>query len=205
MKLAPLFIAWMLILSIFCISASFPASAQDDHPPRLNALSHKPSAQMFSTKYIFQVKYFDADNDPPSKILAVLNNESYNMQPLSYMDTNYTDGKIFFLELELEKGMYTLYFEASDGKNSTFTDVVIIQVPGFFDTEHGDIMKSVVFLTPIFVVLVLLFYYQGWKLTKSVERLAGKKEGTASENMETKEEKEEGQKDETGPGEDPES
>ncbi len=189
-KLVPFFLILLLLLPAL-------ASAQDNHPPGIKVHSVTSSQNFFKSTYLLQITYTDIDNNPPHHVTAVVNNETFSMSPINYLDTNYSDGKRYYAEVDLGKGLYSVYFEVSDGINTTITDPFLLQVPGYFDTEHGDLAKAIFLLTPVGVVLVLLIVYQGWKLTKTVDKLAGKKrnerKGEAGKGEEEKEvQKEEG-------------
>lgn len=72
------------------------------------------------TPFTFQVTYTDIDNDPPDSMIVVVDSTPYM---LASSDNNYTDGAIFTSDpITFERGIYTYYFEATQGDHVVTTE-----------------------------------------------------------------------------------
>lgn len=98
-----------------------------NNPPTLSGVYVDPSNGNKNTTFTFWVTYKDADNDPPVKARLRLNNSSvyneYDLSKWNQNDNNYTDGALYYKQLNLERGRYDFSFTFNDGKQS-HTDVV---------------------------------------------------------------------------------
>jgi hypothetical protein len=73
------------------------------------------------TDFNFTVWYFDDDNNLPTHINVTINQTTYLMEKQDPIDTNATNGIIFYFNTTLDFGYYQFQFNCSDGKfkNST--------------------------------------------------------------------------------------
>jgi hypothetical protein len=92
----------------------------------------------FTTEYFnFTVNYLDLDNDAPNEIYVVINGlGTFNLSAVDLGDTDYTDGKMYYVNLSgfVNGTDYSFYFRAQDVKtiwNQTVTipGPIIINTP----------------------------------------------------------------------------
>ena len=67
-----------------------------------------------TTLFNFTVTYLDIDNNAPIYVNITLNTTTYNMLPLIPLDTNYTDGALFYYTTTLSFGFYQFQINCSD-------------------------------------------------------------------------------------------
>ncbi|MHA1264387.1 MAG: hypothetical protein ACTSRS_04050 [Candidatus Helarchaeota archaeon] len=84
-------------------------------PPVLQNGQVTPGSGDGATVFIFQVTYRDIENIPPASINVTINGTVYPMIPQDPMDTNYMDGALYNYSTILDPGIYSYYFNASDG------------------------------------------------------------------------------------------
>ncbi len=91
-------------------------------------LSHPsltPISGNTSTYFNFAVKYTHLTNTTPTKITATISGTEYSMLEVDSTDTNYIDGKDYFFNIKnLDIGVHSYQFHASDGKFTWFTTLV---------------------------------------------------------------------------------
>ena len=106
---------------------------------------------------IFKVTYQDIDNDSAEYVNLQIDTDSYRMKELDSEDTNYADGKDFYLKKSFDKDNYLFYFEASDGTNTTTTMVNTFSVTVKYEFQwHLDIAAV---LTAFIVLAVFIIHY----------------------------------------------
>lgn len=155
-------------------SALFAAgvSGNDTQPqnssPVLRNESISPRNSKVDETVIFKVNYLDMDNDSATYVNLLIDTKSYPMKELDSDDTNYTDGKDFFLKMDFEKGNYLFYFEASDGTNTTTTMVNTFAVGDKYELQwHLDIAAVLV----VFIVLAVFIIHYLKQLTSNMNEL----------------------------------
>ena len=78
-----------------------------------------------STEFNFTVKYYQLNNTPPSTMKVMIDGIEHSMLEVNSSNTNYINGKgYFFNSNNLEIGMHTYEFNASDGLNFTDTNPI---------------------------------------------------------------------------------
>ena len=103
----------------------------------------------------------------------------YDLQPLNPQDLNYSDGKSYFIRLELSKGIHIFYFEASNGNSTTYSKAsTLIVNEKASEYTHLDIAYSIVFATIIILIVVILGVYQLKKITRALQGFSQPKEVT---------------------------
>ncbi len=153
--LCAVFICILVLSGAICI----PVSANS--PPTVVYKSCGSTRHMWKNTYLFIVRYSDPDGNAPAYINLVLDNRSYGLTEVDTGDTNYTDGKDYYITLDIKKGVHVYYFIASDGNNETRTPALLLNVGGFFSTQHGDInliliVLAAIILPPLIYLCLLL-------------------------------------------------
>jgi hypothetical protein len=90
-------------------------------PPQLLFPDVTPIAGFTTTYFNFSVNYTELENDPPQDIFVVINGlGSFSLAELDSGDTNYTDGKIYYINLTgfVNGTDYSYYFRARDSLSS---------------------------------------------------------------------------------------
>jgi hypothetical protein len=103
---------------------------------KLNLDSGKvvPTTGNTSTNFNFSVTYNHYENTPPTKILVNISGVEYPLIESDFSDTNYADGKQYFLNLaHLNIGTYSFRFFASDGDSNRLTSY--INFPEVYNTK----------------------------------------------------------------------
>jgi hypothetical protein len=78
-----------------------------------------------STMFRYEVSYFDGDNDPPTSIKVLIDNQEQTMTAETPGDINYIDGKTYYYETTLGIGnSYVYQFKTSDGMFSYIDDIM---------------------------------------------------------------------------------
>ncbi|MHA1791930.1 MAG: lamin tail domain-containing protein [Promethearchaeota archaeon] len=97
-----------------------------NHAPSLVNPLVTPEEGNGNTIMVFQVTYFDEDNDFPSQINVTINGSVYFLISANGSDNNVVDGKIYFTILYLAEAEfpYQFQFNATDGEYSVFTSVL---------------------------------------------------------------------------------
>ncbi len=96
--------------------------------PELQSGQVFPSSGNQFTTFIFEVVFFDADNDAPSPMNVVLNGTPTAMPKLYSGDTDYTDGCIYRYTHTMPVGNTSYYFTCTAGAqtNTTTTRYLIV-------------------------------------------------------------------------------
>ncbi len=92
--------------------------------PSLFLISPKvsPVSGNTSTEFNFTVTYIQLNNTPPTRMKVIIDGIDHPMLGFDPIDNNYTNGKkYFFKSNNLEIGIHTYKFNASDGLNFTDT------------------------------------------------------------------------------------
>jgi hypothetical protein len=91
-------------------------SSSSNNAPTLSQGSVSPSVGTTSTTFTYQVKYKDADNDPPFLKRVYIDGTPCTM---SYVSGNYTSGAIYQYKTNLGVGNHNYYFYFTDGNNGS--------------------------------------------------------------------------------------
>jgi hypothetical protein len=86
-------------------------------PPVLKLGGVSPESGDEETLFKFTVIYSDEDGDEPKTMRAVVDGQSLKMQESDPSTDNFTEGKVYELEIKLDPGEYTYYFESSNEKH----------------------------------------------------------------------------------------
>ncbi len=85
-----------------------------------------PTIGINSTLFNFTVNYFDEDNNLPIQINITINNTgTYPMLAVNPLDTNTTDGIIYYFNTTLDFGYYKFHFNCTDGGFANSTGWII--------------------------------------------------------------------------------
>jgi len=90
-------------------------SLRVNRPPVLTDPAVSPGEGNETTLFTFSVTYTDAENDTPTGIELVIDNETYTMTAASPGDTDYTNGAVFIYSTLLGAGNHTFNFTGNDG------------------------------------------------------------------------------------------
>lgn len=82
-----------------------------------------PATGNSTTLFNYTVTYTNAGNNPPTSMNAIIDGITYAMEEADPSDTDYTDGKVYYLNKTLSTQSHTYSFEASDGTDNDKTTV----------------------------------------------------------------------------------
>jgi hypothetical protein len=123
--------------------------------------------------YVFTVTY--KGNTTAGAVSVVVNNVSYPMGELDPLDTVTADGKVYYIEAELESGVNIYTFNCIDANgdgNTTAAKMLIVKDEPMFPLNHLDVMFSVL----VFVPIAVYFIYIAGKMAKTLERIDRREE-----------------------------
>ncbi|UCE39200.1 MAG: Ig-like domain-containing protein [Thermoplasmata archaeon] len=83
-------------------------------PPVLKTGGVNPDSGDASEPYTFSVVYSDADDDEPRFVKVVIDGAAWKMQESDTSTGDFIEGKVYELEIELDAGDHTYYFEAEN-------------------------------------------------------------------------------------------
>jgi hypothetical protein len=87
-----------------------------------------------STEFNFTVTYYQFNNTPPSRMKVIIDGIEHSMFEIDQTDTNYTNGKKYFFNIKnLEIGIHTYEFNASDGINYSNNGLL-----GYFEVYNTE-------------------------------------------------------------------
>jgi len=157
----------LLFIAVIAVLLASTAMAAE---PQLLSGGATPSSD---TAYVFTVTY--KGNASASAVSVVVNNVSFPMQELDPLDTNTADGKVYYVEADLDSGVNTYSFscvDANGASNTTAAKMLIVKDEPWFSLTHLDVMFSVL----IFVPFVIYFIYLARKTAKTLERIDRREE-----------------------------
>lgn len=67
---------------------------------------------------LFQITYTDANNEAPNPITVTIDGVPHTLVEVDATDTDYTNGKVYQVAVDLESGDHTYQFAASDGTSA---------------------------------------------------------------------------------------
>jgi hypothetical protein len=122
--------------------------------------------------YNFSVEYWDNENDIPQGVYCVINGVKYEMRPVDIMDQDYTDGKMYYVQLKFKSGEeYKYHFEspgANDTKSYTFSTGLV--------SDTAMMLALIAGLLIILVIIAIVVFI-------FMKNRAGKKELEAEEGI----------------------
>jgi hypothetical protein len=131
--------------------------------PKITKFTVTPRRGIPETDFLFTATYTDLDNDAPSGLSVFVDQIEYEMEEVDPQDTNYTDGKDYFLKQVLGKGTYTFYYRTDDGKgNEVTTGTYTLDVSwevGHYDLIHyfeDEVLPGVTLILAMFIILVIV-------------------------------------------------
>jgi hypothetical protein len=86
-------------------------------PPVLLGGGVSPESGDSETFFTFSVVYIDEDGDEPNSVRVVIDGQSLKMQESDPATDNFTEGKVYELEIGLDAGEHTYYFIAYNEKH----------------------------------------------------------------------------------------
>ena len=110
--------------------------------------------EMGKNRFNFTVVYKDSENDLPYGVYCVINGVEYTMAPLDISDSDYTDGKIYFIELEFEDGEYKYYFKTVGANNTKEFTLKIGETTSTY-------LNSTMFIGVIIVIVIIILISLG--------------------------------------------
>jgi uncharacterized membrane protein len=101
-----------------------------------------PNSGNTSTVFNFTITYFNLLDLPPKEILISFSGKEYSLIEVDQNDNNYIDGKKYFFNIKnLNVGLYTYQFIATDGKKHTFSKLLngpnVFNIPPKIITEDN--------------------------------------------------------------------
>jgi hypothetical protein len=173
----------ILIFLIFCnflvdsivIEHASASGTRSSSGPELMGVTVTPRSGTVEDEFLFMIIYKDNENRAPEYIKLVIDDNKYELKPLSSDDNIFSDGKNYFNKLKLSKGVHIYYFEASNGVNVTISSASTILVNGEPEEyTHLDVTYSVIFATMVIVIILIYGNYQLKKISQSLDRLSRK-------------------------------
>ena len=137
------------------LTAGENGNDQNDNSPLLSGIRISTLPEMFGSELLFKLKYTDADNNPPEKLCLIFDKKEYRMKEVDSSDTNFTDGKDYYLKEYFKKGNYIYYFFVSDGKYNGTTSPATIIVEDEIEW-HFDI--AVVISLALIPIIFIIYY-----------------------------------------------
>jgi len=144
-------------------------------PPDLEGGGVHPESGDTTEKFKFSIVYTDVDNDKPKSIKVIIDGFDWRMYESDTKVDDFTEGKVYEYEIELDEGEHTYYFEASDGKNDvrfpqgTSTKPLKVTakgeelILGFFEEEYEGLptmiclpLGIVILVAAIIVIIKLI-------------------------------------------------
>ncbi|UCE38366.1 MAG: hypothetical protein JSW00_03775 [Thermoplasmata archaeon] len=173
-----------LVILLFVVLIPQNVQAENTDPTLTNG-TVTPRKSYPNIDYTFTVTYTDSNNDIPSSVKVIIDDEEYEMGEIDSSDDNYTDGKEYSFKKVMGEGSYTIYYSANDGNGSVvnsdpFTLSVTWDV-GHYDIIHfleEDVFPGLLLLLAIIFILMLIFciisIYMVMQLRKIAKGLEGK-------------------------------
>lgn len=118
--------------------------------------------------YVFTVTY--KGDTAPGVVSVIINDVPRPMLEMDPNDTNYSDGKTYYLETRLEPGVNIYSFSSADA--TAQAKMVLVKEAEPFTLTHLDIMFAVL----VFVPFVVYFIHLTRKMTKALERIDRREE-----------------------------
>ena len=137
-------VAAFILVILFLLGQATVSAAQ------IRDLAVTPRIADTETMFTFTLTY--AGDAPPDEILVMIGDEARSMEELDKTDTNYSDGKQFYLSTRLEKGSYVCFFKTTVGDTVMRSGPYTLVVESGFGFEHMDIVLAVGVMGGIFII-----------------------------------------------------
>ncbi|MCK5561342.1 MAG: PQQ-binding-like beta-propeller repeat protein [Thermoplasmata archaeon] len=124
-----------------------------------------PSEGNTETEFTFSVHYYDADNDIPTFIQVVIDNNPYNMTLTS---SNPANGAYEY-STELSEGTHTYYFTASDGIDIIRTENFTVDVNEASKKSEESYWFGLIWIIIVIIIVFLILLFIFLKRKKSQE------------------------------------
>ena len=135
----------VLAMSILILLGQATASAA-----QIKDLAVTPRIADTETMYTFTLTY--VGDAPPDEIIVMIGDEARTMVELDNTDTNYSDGKQFYLSTQLDEGSYVCFFKTTVNGTVMRSGPYTIVVESGFGFEHMDIVLAVGIMGGIFII-----------------------------------------------------
>jgi hypothetical protein len=139
------------VLAIFMVIASIASAS-----PALSSPKVLPTTGTSGDVFTFTVHY---KGDSPVSVTFYADNAPLEMQEVDPGDQNYTDGKDYFIRVNLEEGTTIYYFKATTAageETRTAATTINVQPPEGLRVDHIDVVLAVlIFLIPTVWGLVM--------------------------------------------------
>ena len=86
--------------------------------PTLTSGEVTPMSGDTNTEFTFRVVFTDAQNEPPQRVVVVIDGEERAMQKANPEDVDFTDGVLYALTTRLPAGTHRFHFEAVSGPDT---------------------------------------------------------------------------------------
>ncbi len=124
---------------------------QPNISPELKEGKIVPPSGDIDTEFIFQIHYYDADEDVPTFIQVIIDNKSSNMS----LKTGHSSNGTYEYKTKLSDGAHLVYFIASDGLDTARTDNFTTPYIKKSD-EKEKLSRECLILIIIFIIIILL-------------------------------------------------
>ena len=132
------------VLAIFMVIASIASAS-----PALSSPKVLPTTGTSGDVFTFTVHY---KGDSPVSVTFYADNAPLEMQEVDPGDQNYTDGKDYFIRVNLDEGTTIYYFKATTGTGEevrTPATTIYVQPTEGLRVDHIDVVLAVlIFLVP---------------------------------------------------------
>jgi hypothetical protein len=141
--------------------------------------------------YLFLTTYRDTENQEPSYVRLVIDDQSYDLVPVTLEDNNYTNGRDYMIRLKLDEGIHVFYYTASNGTATTVSASLTIQIEEENLFTHLDVAYSVIFATVVIIIPIIYGLTQLRRLARTLEKVANRTDGKepTSSSKQTKKDK----------------
>ncbi|TFG03266.1 MAG: hypothetical protein EU542_02820 [Promethearchaeota archaeon] len=132
----------------------------NENNPTLNFPSLDPLVGDQFTLFNFSINYQDIDNNAPYSVNVIINGTPYSMLVADPLDTDFTDGSIYYYEttLPFSATNYTYSFECSDGKYDASTPTYNNLEVNKANLSPPQLLNP--YVTPLMGNLSTTFYFQ---------------------------------------------
>jgi hypothetical protein len=159
-------------------SVKFIYQGSNNSIPIINSTSVNATTGYDDDYFMYQLEYIDIDNEIPTSVFVVIDNNKYSMNKQNLTDNDYTDGVIYFYKTKLSVGNHNYSFEVSDGLfvvRDPFIGVFIgPNVSGRTnDNNNGDLIEiiTIVSITGGAIAVIMIMVSIRVKKRKSKPRI----------------------------------
>ena len=138
------------------------------------------------TEYVFTLTYIG--DMAPDEMVVMIGDEAYPLLELHEDDTNYSDGKRYYLNTQLDKGSYVCYFKATTNGTVLRSGVYTIVVDSGFGFEHMDIVLAVGIMGCIFIIPTIFMTIYLRRMSHDMKDILKERAGPPAQDDENSEE-----------------